>query len=103
MSVLPPNTALQFPVCALSPRLQRRSFQCTAVMPSALRHQPHSWSDDSADLSALHHEVIETGPIALKSKIKVSRSHMPWQADLDLGMSRRLSSSILCGGPQQFI
>ncbi len=92
--LLPPVNVVRLPLCTLSPRLQRRVVQCTAIMPSALRHQPHSWSDDPGDLPALHDEVIQVGPAALNSMIKVSRQLTLWQADPDLGMLRQVLSVV---------
>ena len=64
--------ALPLPLYALLARQQRQPAQRTAVMPSALRHQPHSWSDDPAELPSLAGRVIEEGPAALTGMIKVS-------------------------------
>ena len=72
MVILPPLNLLRIPGCVLLPRPQRQVVQCTAMMPSALRYQPHTWSDDPGVLSSLSDEVIQGGPAALISMMKVS-------------------------------
>jgi len=76
--VLKVSNAFQLPLHVLSPRFKPRALQLTAVMGSAPRFQPHSWSENPADLPGLASDFKKTCPLALTSSLKVLCLHKPW-------------------------